>query len=238
MPITVRLPLAIILLCCLFAQQAALAGQIPQEQKKQLAVLKIDYVDFSRKERDRVNATFYEQLVQDRRLSVIDEAQSRRALIPYAIDPHELGESGYINAGITLGVDYVLVGKMEKVGDFVEVTFRVFTMPRGAQKEYPGGKTMDLFVTQEIPKIVDLIRSDLVPTPAVSADSLRMNRPPAEKSSPPAKQTKIGKKSKWPWLAIGGAAAGGIAAAVILSSGGNENATPKRGLPRPPVVPE
>lgn len=118
----------------------------------------------------------------------------------------------------------------------------MFTMPRGIQKEYPGGKTLDLFVKQEIPKIVELIQRDLEPSPQITQpptepDTVQVALPKPAAQKEMVKEKKSPKRRKWPWIAIGGAAAGGAVVAVILSSSGDEGGTTPRGLPRPPVVP-
>ena len=229
---------AAILLACLWAQTAFGAPlRMPQEGKKKLAVLKIAYIDFTKEEQELVNTAFYEHLTGGQRIAVVKEAQARAELLPLGIDPAEIvDDAGYIRAGQVLRVDYVLVGNMEKVGDFVEVTFRVFTMPRGTEKEYPGGKTLDLFVKQEIPKIVEHIQHDIGP-PSTQPDTIRvaLPKPPAQEVLVDEKKTS--KRPIWPWIAIGGAAAGGTIAAVLLSSGGGEDKTTPQGLPRPPVTP-
>jgi TolB-like protein len=238
-------PFAAIVLSCFFTQASfAMPSQIQKEQKKKLAVLKVTYVDFTKDEQEMVNTAFYEHLARDERIAVITETQSRAELLPLGIEPTEINdEAGYIHAGQVLRVDYILVGNMEKVGDFVEVTFRVFTMPRGIpQKDYPGGKTLDLFVKQEIPKIVEDIQRDLelsqitqLPT-GPDTVQVAFPKPPAQKEIVEGK--KSSKRKKWPLIAIGGAVVtGGTVVAVLLSSGGDEGGTAPRGLPRPPVVP-
>ncbi len=238
-------PLALFL-CAMFLTVMPLHAQIAP--KKKLAVLKITYTEFTPAEQGRVNAAFYESLARNGPLEIITEARARELLLPSGLAPEELqSEADYLAAGRSLQVDYVLVGAMEKVGDFVEVTFRAFTLPRGAQKEYPGGKTMDLFVQQEIPKMVALIQNDLAP-PLLPAETTAARtkpdtlRAPITKSSqrqpaiPPEK--KSAKRRKLPWLALGGVAVGGgIAAAVLLGSGGEEEKPAPRVLARPPRVP-
>lgn len=209
------LHIVFILLLYLCAHNAfALSFQTSQAGKKKLAVLKITFEDFSEQDKDTVNTTFYQYLSRDKRLTVMTETQVRNNLIPLGIDPSEIDdEAGYIRAGQVLNVDYVLVGNMDKIGNFVEVTFRVFTMPRGMQKKYPGGKTLDLLIKEEIPNIIKLIHQDLVP---------------GETKEP-------GKKSAWRWIAIGGAA-GGVASAIFFLSGRKEK-NEIEPLPRPPTVP-
>ncbi len=229
---------------CLPGAQNLFAGQAAFPTKK-LAVLKISYVDFSPQEKDLVNAAFYKNLGQNQNLEILTESEAYAQLLLAGLDPEELNENGYLQAGRALQADYVLVGKMEKVGDFVEVTFRLFTMPRGAQKEYPGGKTMDMFIKQEIPQIVALIHCDLAPATAPvrtqntsPTDSARTKPAATNPRKKPAMES-LDKKKKLPWLAIGGAAVGsGIVAALLLSSGGEAgNPPPTNGLPRPPKVP-
>jgi len=204
-----------------------------QEPKRKLAVLKIVYEDFTPEERQTANQAFYENLSRFENILVLPEINALAALRQAGSDPDKLDAIGYVNAGKILHADYVLVGKMEKVGDFVEVAFKLFTVSQQFQKEYSGGKTMKIFVEQEIPKIVQEIRQDLAsPLPARS-DSIRvaLPKPPA-----PSEIRKTAKRSKWPWLALGGVAVAGSAVA-ILSADGDKTQPPPKGLPRPPVVP-
>ncbi|MDZ7361778.1 MAG: hypothetical protein ONB46_13790 [candidate division KSB1 bacterium] len=198
-------------------------------------MLKLIYADFSKEDRELVNTAFYAHLSQNERIAVIPETAVRAEMQKVGIDPAALNEAGYINAGKLLRIDYILVGKMEKIGDFVEVTFRLFKVALQTQEEYSGGKTLEVFVKQELPKIVEKIQRAIAP-PTVApppADTVRVALP-----KPPVQEQTVEKKkrSKWPWIALGGVATGG-AVAVILSSGGNEIQPAKKGLPRPPVVP-
>jgi len=227
-----RIYFFIILLFRLFAETA----QASQEPKRKLAVLKISYDDFTPEERSLVSKAFYDNLARDERILVIPEAAAAATLQQSGTNPSQLDEVGYINAGKILKADYVLVGKMEKVGDFVEVSFRLFTVSQKFQKEYPGGKTMKMFVEQEIPKIVQEIQRDIEPPPSFvrqpsPPDTVRVNL------SKPIEEKKPVKRSKWKWIALGGAATGGVVAAVLLSTGNDEGQQPLKGLPRPPAVP-
>jgi len=212
------------------------AQQIPPAPKTKLAVLKIIYADFSKEDRELINTAFYAHLSQNERIAVIPEKAVEAEMQKVGVDPATLNEAGYINAGKLLRVDYILVGKMEKVGDFVEVAFRLFKVLLQTQEEYSGGKTLDMFVKQEIPQLVEKIQRDIEPPPTVApppADTVRVALP-----KPPVQEPTVEKRkrSKWPWIALGGVATGG-AVAVILSSGGDEIQPAKKGLPRPPVVP-
>jgi len=224
-------PLTLIVTTAVFPQEAA------EPQPTKLAVLRISYEAFSENEKQLVEQTFYEHLAQGGKIEVVSEQEAKDKLIPLGINPAEINdEAGYIHAGQVLNVDYVLVGNMDKIGDFVEVTFRLFKMPRGTQKRYPGGKTLDMLVEEEIPNIVDLIYRDMgllqqttekttikIPTPEEAAEEITQKKD---------------KKSLWPWIAVGGAAVGGAAAVFFLSSGGNDgNGTDIPALPRPPNVP-
>jgi len=204
--------------------------------KTKLAVLKIIYADFSKEDRELINTAFYAHLSQNERIAVIPEKAVQTEMQKVGVDPAALNEAGYINAGKLLRVDYILIGKMEKVGDFVEVTFRLFKVSLQTQEEYSGGKTLDMFVRQEIPQLVEKIQRDIEPPPTVAppaADTVRVALP-----KPPAQERIVEKRkrSKWPWIALGGVATGG-AVAVILSLGGDDIQPAKKGLPRPPVVP-
>lgn len=111
----------------------------------------------------------------------------------------------------------------------------MFKMPRGTQKRYPGGKTLDMLVEEEIPNIVDLIYRDmglLQQTPETTTIKL-----PAEEEAPEEITEKEDKKSFWPWIAVGGAAVGGAAAVFFLSGGDGGNGNGPEPLPRPPFVP-
>jgi len=239
-----RLYFIIIMLIYLSKPTTTVAAQQPlQAQKKKLAVFKIIYDDFSKEDRELVNTAFYAHLSQDERIAVMPEKAVPAEMQKVGIDPAALNEAGYINAGKLLRVDYILVGKMEKVGDFVEVTFRLFKVSLQTQEEYTGGKTLDMFVKQEIPRIVEKIQRDLEPPQPIAQQPSRSDTVRVALPQPPVQQKiveekKTSKRSKWPWIAIGGTAiAGGTVAAVLLSSGKDESVPPSRGLPRPPVVP-
>jgi hypothetical protein len=204
--------------------------------KTKLAVLKIVYDDFSKEERERIHTAFYAHLNQDERLAVISEKDAQAEMQRAGIDPAVLMEAGYIDAGKLLRVDYILAGKMEKVGDFVEATFRLFKVSLQTQAEYSGGKTLEVFVKQEIQKIVEKIRRDIEPPPTIAPPpagtvGVALPKPPVQE--PIAAKRK---RSKWPWIALGGAATGG-AVVLILSSGSGAIPPAKKGLPRPPAVP-
>ena len=140
----IRFALVVFALAIFFQACVTTGGDFVKTQsqiaeKLKLAVLKITYDAFSDEEKERVNQSFYKYLAQDERMTVITEAETRKKFIPLGIDPSEItSEAGYITAGQVLQVDYVLIGNMDKIGDFVEVTFRTFKMPRGTQKIYPG----------------------------------------------------------------------------------------------------
>ncbi len=111
------------------------AQEAPAKKKLKLAVLRIAYESFSEQERQLVNQRFYSNLKKDQRVQVMTEAEVRERLVPLGIDPGEItNEQGYTMVGRLLEVNYVLVGTMDKIGDFVEVTFRTFKMPSGTHK--------------------------------------------------------------------------------------------------------
>lgn len=210
MPSKIPLNFSAILLSFLCIQVAPATSLLSsQETKKKVAVLKITYEAFSPAEQNKVNSAFYSSLAQDKRIALMAEIQAQNELMARGIDAAELNEQeGFIRAGQVLRVGYVLVGKMEKVGDFVEVTFQLFAVPRALPKVHRAGKAIDLLVQEEIPKIVDQIKRDLG-------------------LEPPQKGAK-----KWPWLALGGVTIG-IAIALLIP--GEYPAPPD--LPGPPKLP-
>ena len=216
----------------------ALPAQESTTPKQKLAVLRITYDSFSDQEKEMVNKTFYDSLARDDRIIVMTENEAREQLIPLGIEPAEIAnEQGYIAAGRILEVDYILVGTMDKIGDFVEVTFRTFKMPRGTQKRYPGGKTLDMLVKEEIPNIINLIYNDLdLPKrPVESTAQIPTESQPENKPEivPPVKR---GRKPPWVLITLGGVA-GGAATFFLLSSGGGGQNNGPNALPRPPKVP-
>ena len=220
----------------LLSQLALAQESRPQVQKLKLVVLRITYDAFTEEEKETVNQKFYQDLAKHERVMVITETEAREKLIPLGIDPSEItSEAGYITTGQVLNVNYVLVGNMDKVGDFVEVTFRVFTMPKGSQKRYPGGKTLDLLVKEEIPNIINLIYRDIGLEEKPEETKVQ---PPVPKKDPaePSPQMKPRKGLPWKLIAIGGAA-GGLLTAYLVSSSGGGGPTTTQALPRPPVVP-
>ena len=147
-----------IVLLILITNSITTAQAAAQGEMMRLAILRIGLEDFSEEEREKVNQAFYKHLEKDERISILSEAQARSSLIPLGIEPYEISDViGYVHAGQILNVDFVIVGNMDKIGDFVEVTFRVFSMPKGLQKRYPGGKTFYILINEEIPKIVNMI---------------------------------------------------------------------------------
>jgi hypothetical protein len=221
---------------CLCAQQ----DSGPAKPEKKLAVLKVTYTDFTQQEREMVNQTFYKDIAKGDRMSVITEQEARQALIPLGIDPAEItDEAGYIRAGQVLNVDYVLVGAMDKIGNFVDVTFRLFTMPRGTQKRYPGGKTLDILVKEEIPNIINLIYRDLGVQEEQDMGEMEVPLPEDATETEEIKPLQEKKKGP-PWLLIGmGGAAIAVSAAFLLPSGGSaeKGGETVQSLPRPPTVP-
>jgi hypothetical protein len=229
--ITLRLYILIgivIIISCTVAQSQTFEN----EDKYKLAVLRIGFEDFADAEKILVNQAFYEHFNKDKRFSVITEEDVRSKLLPLGIEPFEITDiTGYIHAGQILAVDYLLVGNMDKIGNFVEVAFRVFTMPKGTQKQYPGGKTFDILIRDEIPNIIDSIYNDMRLEKPRTGEEGRITLPGAT----PEDETKKKRNKSWMWFVIGGAASG-VTAALLLSGGGN-GATPNEALPRPPIVP-
>lgn len=228
----------IIAASCVSVLLIAVTVVFPQEAAKpkptKLAVLRISYEAFTESQKQLVQQTFYEHLAQGGKVEVVSEQEAKDKLIPLGINPAEINdEAGYIHAGQVLNVDYVLVGNMDKIGDFVEVTFRMFKMPRGTQKRYPGGKTLDMLVEEEIPNIIDLIYRDMGLTQQTTETTTI--KIPAEEEASKEITRKEDKKSFWPWIAVGGAAVGGAAAFFLLKESEGSVAPPA--LPPPPNVP-
>ena len=227
--------LLVILANCIFLPLRLFA----QEEKLKLAVLRISYDAFSQDEQTTVNEAFYDYLSQNDQLEVMAESEASERLISVGIRPSEISsEQGYITAGQVLQVDYVLIGNMDKIGDFVEVTFRTFKMPAGSQRRYPGGKTLDMLVKEELPSIVKLIYQDI----GLEPEAIQIPLPIEEEKQPePGPEIKPGGKPPWVLIALGGA--GGVIAAVLLAGGGggaggdNGGGVVAGGLPRPPTVP-
>jgi len=225
-----RLNFAAILLVSLCIRTAFAAPlQDAQEQKTKLAVLKIAFTELSLEEQNRLRTTLYDNLIKDKRIILMTETEVRQKLVSSGIDPAEMdNDTDYMRAAQVLPVDYVLIGKIDKIGNLVLTNFRVFPSPKGTQGQYEAGKIWDMLVQEEIPKIGEMIRRDIAPAIAVvQPDTTRRE----EKVILPPK-----KKSKWRLFALGGAAVGGVAAAVLLGGGGDPP-KPIEGLPRPPRTP-
>lgn len=218
--------IGLIYLCAL----AAFAAPVQDTPKTKLAVLKIAFTELSLEEQNRLRTTLYDNLIKDKRIILMTETEVRQKLVSAAIDPAELDDdTDYMRAAQVLPVDYVLVGKIDKIGDFVLTNFRVFPSPKGTQGQYEAGKIWDMLVQEEIPKIGEMIRRDIAPAMAiVEPDTTRRE----EKVIIAPK-----KKHKWRLIALGGAAVGGITAAVLLGGGDNREPPPPAGLPRPPRTP-
>lgn len=230
MPVKISRP-AVFIFLHMALLQAAVAQQEQRPDKKKLAVLRIEYDAFSPEDKELVDKALNEQLSQEGRITVISEAEVRQKLITLGIKPSEIdSQEGYIQTGQILQVDYVLVGSLDKIGDFVEVTFRVFTMPRGSQKQYPGGKTLEILVREEIPKMVKNMYNDMDLTITGSEQKVRL--PVARTEPGPSK-----KKPPWKLIALGGVASSLVTAFIIVSGEGSAGAGDE-GLPIPPVVPK
>jgi hypothetical protein len=217
------------MLACLLAP-AAFAAPMQDTQQTKLAVLKIAFTELSLEEQNRLRTTLYDNLIKDKRIILMTETEVRQKLVASGIDPAEMNnDTDYMRAAQVLPVDYVLIGKFDKIGDFVLTNFRVFPSPKGTQGQYEAGKIWDMLVQEEIPKIGEMIRRDIAPAVAVTQpDSTR--REEQVVVSPK-------KKSKWRLFALGGAAVGGVAAAVLLGGGGKDEPLIVEGLPRPPKTP-
>jgi hypothetical protein len=214
-----------IMLACLL--MLAAPWHDAQAQQTKLAVLKLTFTELSLEEQDRLRTTLYDNLRKDERIILMTENEVRQKLVSSAIDPAEMDDdTDYMRAAQVLPVDYVMVGKFEKIGDFVLTNFRVFPSPKGTQGQYEAGKILDMLVQEEIPKIGEMIRRDIAPAVVTLPDTM----PPLE---PPKK------KSKWRLVALGGGTAiGGVVAAVLLSGrGDNGKGSSVEGLPRPPRTP-
>jgi len=229
-----RLNFAAILLVSLCIRTAFAAPlQDAQEQKTKLAVLKIAFTELSLEEQDRLRTTLYDNLIKDKRIILMTETEVRQKLVSSGIDPAEMDDdTDYMRAAQVLPVDYVLIGKFDKIGDFVLTNFRVFPSPKGTQGQYEAGKIWDMLVQEEIPKIGEMIRRDIAPAVAVmQPDTARIVKP-----RPPVIDERK-KGSKTLWFVFGGAAVGGVTAVVLLSSGGDGKPPVVEGLPRPPRTP-
>ena len=226
-----RLNFAAMLLVSMCAP-AAFAAPVQDTQKTKLAVLKIAFTELSLAEQNRLRTTLYDNLIKDKRIILMTETEVRQKLVSSGIDPAEMDDdTDYMRAAQVLPVDYVLIGKIDKIGDFVLTNFRVFPSPKGTQGQYEAGKIWDMLVQEEIPKISQMIQRDI-------ASALVAPRPDTtsrEERQPPAK-----KGSKARWFVLGGATAvGGVVAAVLLGGGGRDKGTINDGdgLPRPPRTP-
>ena len=199
-----------------------------QTEKLRLAILRIGYEDFTEAERKKVNQALFQHLEKDGRTEIVSEEEARSQLIPFGIEPNEISDvTGYVHAGQLLHADYVLVGNMDKIGDFVEVTFRIITMPKGMQLSYPTGKTFDILVNEEIPKIVDMIYNDINFQKQSENDRID-NESSAQRTK--SKHSKL-------WLTVGGTVAGIIITGILLSPDDGNDQSNRTALPRPPSVP-
>lgn len=210
---------------------AAFAAPIQDTLKTKLAVLKIAFTELSLEEQDRLRTTLYDNLIKDKRIILMTETEVRQKLVSAGIDPAELDDdTDYMRAAQMLPVDYVLVGKFDKIGDFVLTNFRVFPSPKGTQGQYEAGKILDMLVQEEIPKISEMVQRDIASVLAI---------PPPDTTSREEKVIVPSKKgTKWRLVALGGVTAvGGIIAAVLSGGGGDGKGTIVEGLPRPPRTP-
>jgi len=225
-----RLNFAAMLLVSMCAP-AAFAAPVQDTQKTKLAVLKIAFTELSLAEQNRLRTTLYDNLIKDKRIILMTETEVRQKLVASGIDPAEMDDdTDYMRAAQVLPVDYVLIGKIDKIGDFVLTNFRVFPSPKGTQGQYEAGKIFDMLVQEEIPKISEMIQRDIASTLATPPPDTTSRE---EKIIVPPK-----KKSKSRWLVLGGATAvGGVVAAVLLGGGGGGKPPIVEGLPRPPKTP-
>jgi len=185
-----------------------------QEAQKQLAVLKLEFENFPDDERQAAELAFYEQLLSEPRVTVLSEAQVHDSLDAGNLD----NDNDYLRAGRTLAVDFVLVGKLARIGAFVDVTLLLYDVSNGTQVRIPGGTTN--LVEKGIPDMVAQVFDKLGLAPlAVS--------PPDSLSS--AEEQRSNKRN----IIVfgGGVLIGGTVAAMILLGGSDRQA-----LPRPPVI--
>jgi len=198
-------------------------GQTPEDDKVKLAVLRVDFTDFSTAEKTLVRQALYQRL-RDRRLVIMDEDATRNALSATGQTDVDLSDStAYVQASKRLGVDFILVGALDKIGNFVEVTFRLYSALENIEKIYPEGKTFQLLLDKEIPALIEAIHRDM--------------------GLEPIPELKLGAEGKkggklWLWLAAGGVATTVVSAILVSGSGGSTSGpVGQPGLPPAPIVP-
>ncbi len=209
-------------LCFFSVGSAAYATSVQDDSTEQvtLAVVRVHFRDFSKEEEALVRRALYDRL-NDSRLILLKENEVRAALTAEGMRILDLSnEHAYLEAGRRIGFDFLLVGELDKIGDFVEVDFRLYSVSKQSELVYPEGKTFELLVNEEIPSIIESIHRDMGLEPL------------------PDGQLAVGKGragKTWLWVAAGGAATGVVFA--ILRDGSSDELDGDAGLPRPPVVP-
>jgi hypothetical protein len=218
-----------LLLGILIARGISVTEAQAQQQKKKVAILHIDFkAGFSEADRSRIRARLHQQMALGDSLEIVSEAKVREQLISDGIDPAVLRTVGeYTEAGRTLKVDYVLVGKMEKLGDLLDVSFQIYPTP----KDFTGIKkirTVEAFIEEEIPEIARDIRKRILPIIVVVGPE-----PPVQE--PAEQDTLKGKKSKKSFFIIGAVILAGTSVVVWQTlSDGPKNGEKPVGLPIPP----
>lgn len=194
--------LATLVLCFCGQMVFTLFLNAAPNSKKKLAVLKIEYENFSMEERKKIEAAFLQALKQDKRLSVIAETGALSKLGM----PGKMVKFDSLGFWQKAGIDYVLKGKIVKIGTFVDVSLQLLMVPAQEAEKIAGGKTLNIFIEQGVPQIVQKIHQTVGLEPE-------------------------GNRSKlWAWIAGGVVVSGGIMAALLLNQGED-----KQALPKPPA---
>lgn len=147
-------------------QHSAIAAAAASPKVK-LAVLIIS-AGFDTTELREIKSQIYSRFEQDRRVqTVVRVEKEQRALRKKNITVDSLDNPrAYIDAAEKLGVDYLLVGHLEKLGPFVQVIFQRFkacSQNITVELEEPVGTTYSSFIQIEMAAISDSMLQNSVP---------------------------------------------------------------------------
>jgi len=145
---------------------SAIAAAAPASSKVKLAVL-IKATDFDTTELREIKSKFYSRLDRDERVqNVVRIEKEQQALRKKNLDVDSLDNPrAYIDAAKKLGVDYLLVVNMEKLGPFVQAIFRRFSACSeiiAAEREEPAGTTYSFFIQTEMAAVIDTLLKNVV----------------------------------------------------------------------------
>ena len=137
----------------------------PVQEKVQIAVL-ITGARFDSVELAESKSRLYARLDSAAALKKVLRLEAgQKEILKKKIDVASLTDSaGYVDAGVKLGMDYVIVVNMVKMGPFAQANFRRFyTCPQKPVVKYFCGAIYPAFVQTEIAAAMDTLLKNIEP---------------------------------------------------------------------------